>query len=111
MILREPPKLDKRSDKLNFIALSADMSQTDNQIILQQTLNDDTGINSGKVKVDSQSIKHVKLFILNKIFQNPFKLSLRNVFDSSMLDKLFQNSIENSLRSLNSRVTLFSGQT
>ena len=30
MVLAETPKLDKGGDKLNFVPLSADMSQTDN---------------------------------------------------------------------------------
>ena len=97
MILREPPKLDKRSDKLNLIALSANMSQADNQVILQQTLNDNTSINPSEIKIDGQSIDHVKLFIFNKIFQNLVKLSFRNIFDSSMFNELFKYSIEDSL--------------
>lgn len=56
---RKPPKLDKRGHKLDLIALSADMSQTDNKIILEQTLNDDVSVYSGEIKVNGQSVYHV----------------------------------------------------
>lgn len=58
MIFRETPELHERSDELAFIALRADMSQTDNQIVLKQTLDDDISIYSGEIKVDRKSIYH-----------------------------------------------------
>lgn len=54
----ESPELDERSHKLNLVTLSTDMSQTNNQIVLQETLNYDASINSGQIKVNSESIYH-----------------------------------------------------
>lgn len=59
MAFWEPPELHKRSHKLDLVALSANMSQTDNQVILKQALNDNVPIDSGKVEVDRQSIYHI----------------------------------------------------
>ena len=59
MTFRKSPKLDERGHKLDLIALSTDMGQTDNKVILEQTLNNDVSVYSGEVKVNGQSVYHV----------------------------------------------------
>ena len=87
MILTKTPKLNKRSNKLDLIALSTNMRQTNNQIILQQTLNNNTSINPRQIKIYCQSVNHIQTLSLNKIFKNILQLCLRYVFYPTMLDE------------------------
>lgn len=70
------------------------MSQTDNQIILKQTLNQYISVNFVKVKEYRQSINHPKVLMINKVFEGYFELFIRNVFYSSKLDKLRKSLVE-----------------
>lgn len=97
MALGEAPKLDKWRYKFTFISLSTDVCKTYNEVILQKVLDNNVSIDSGQIKVDSESINHLELVMFHEIPQNALDLSFRYVFYSSMFNKLLQNFEENSL--------------
>lgn len=70
MVLWYTPKLYKRCDKLTLISLGANMSQTHNQIVLQQTLYGYIAINLVQIEVDGQSVDHFKLIPFHKVIQH-----------------------------------------
>ena len=111
MTLWETPELYERCHELDLVSLSAYMSQTDHKVILQQTLNDNICVDSGEVKINSESIYHLQTVIFNKIFQYLIELSFRDVLDSSVLDELFKNSVKNSLWFFESSVCLIRSET
>ena len=91
MVLRCSPKLDKRGDELALIALGADMSQADNEVVLQQALYDDIAVYSREVEVDGELIDHFQLPVAHVVLQDRIELVLRNILDSPVLDELFQH--------------------
>ena len=91
MVLAETPKLDKGGHKLNLVALGADMSQTDHQVIGEQALDDDAGVNSSEIEVDGESVDHVELIHIDEVFKDVLELCLGDVLDPSMFYKFLQN--------------------
>ena len=63
------------------------MCQTDHQIILKKTLNDDISVNSAKIEVDGKHIEHIQTFLFHEILQDGIELALRDVFDTTVFDK------------------------
>ena len=91
MIFRETPELHEGSDELTLITLCTNMSQTYNQIVLKQALDDDISIYPGEIEVNRKSINHFQMLIGDIILKNCSDLAFRDVFDSSMFDKLLKN--------------------
>lgn len=87
MVLRKSPELNKRSHKLALVTLRANMCQADNKIILKKILNNNISIDSGQIEINRQLVNHFQLIVLNEIPEYALDLSLRNVFDPTMLDE------------------------
>jgi len=70
VVERKTPELDKRCHELTLVTLSADMCQTDHQVVMKKALDDYIPIYSAKIEVNSQPIDHFELLVTDIILQN-----------------------------------------
>ena len=64
------------------------MCKADYKVVLKEALYDDTSVDPGEIEVDGKTIDHIKLIVLNIVFENVLDLCLWYVFNSSMFYKL-----------------------
>jgi hypothetical protein len=87
VVLGRAPKFYKGCHKFTLIALSADVGQADDQIVLKKALNNNISVDSGEIEVYSKHIEHVQALLFHKILQDSAQLSLGNILDTTVLDK------------------------